>query len=200
MADSDSAALPAMRADPTPRAPVDRPPEQLPAAAAAAATAPKPAVFKPTENRKCEDCGLKQANFGLPNEKKKRWCAPCGKKHPGSFNVKLQDCEDCNDTHRSFGMPDERKKRWCGDCATKHAGAINLNSKLCVICGEGTAGYGNPPEEGEPKNALWCIKCKEGQAGTIIRIYQVRRPALPAAAARCCSLPTHIIFPPGLAP
>ena len=122
MADSDSAALPAMRADPTPRAPVDRPPEQLPAAAAAAATAPKPAVFKPTENRKCEDCGLKQANFGLPNEKKKRWCAPCGKPHGAQRTTSQKMCEKCKIRHANYGMPGSKQntggregtqKKWC---------------------------------------------------------------------------------------
>ena len=148
--------------------------------------------------RLCMDCGLKNRSFGLPEDRKKRWCAPCGKLHPGSFNVKVQLCEDCGDTNRCFGMPEERKKRWCGDCATKHSAAINLNSKMCQLCGEGPAGYGHAPAEGEPKVAMWCIKCKEGQTGTIIRVYAVRRPCLPR---RCCSLPPHNTPPPpGSAP
>ena len=29
----------------------------------------------------CEDCGAKQATFGLPDGPKRRWCSGCGKGH-----------------------------------------------------------------------------------------------------------------------
>jgi hypothetical protein len=40
-------------------------------------------------NKKCEGCGLKAPNFGLPSEGKKRWCFGCAKGHAGAVNVAL---------------------------------------------------------------------------------------------------------------
>ena len=37
--------------------------------------------------KKCEGCGLKQPNFGLPAEGKKRWCAGCAKGHVRAVDV-----------------------------------------------------------------------------------------------------------------
>ena len=31
----------------------------------------------------CEDCGKKSANYGLQDDKKRRWCAECAKQHRG---------------------------------------------------------------------------------------------------------------------
>ena len=64
----------------------------------------------------CEGCGTKQANFGTPTERKKRWCAACGKAHR-AVNLKRQKmCEGCGTKQAGFGTPTERKKRWCGEC------------------------------------------------------------------------------------
>ena len=38
-------------------------------------------------SKKCEDCKLKQSNFGLPAEGTKRWCGTCAKQHVGAVNV-----------------------------------------------------------------------------------------------------------------
>ena len=46
----------------------------------------------------CEDCGGKQANFGLPADRKKRWCGRCGKKH-GAIDVVNKMCEECGGKH-----------------------------------------------------------------------------------------------------
>eukprot|EP01046_Picozoa_sp_COSAG06_P071222 COSAG06_NODE_20280_length_802_cov_0.665718_1_plen_226_part_10 len=32
-------------------------------------------------HRMCEGCGAKQASFGTPTERKRRWCSGCGKSH-----------------------------------------------------------------------------------------------------------------------
>ena len=29
----------------------------------------------------CEGCGVKEATFGTPTERKRRWCGGCGKAH-----------------------------------------------------------------------------------------------------------------------
>jgi hypothetical protein len=36
-----------------------------------------PAVMHTLGRQFCEDCGEKQAGFGLPEEGKSRWCFPC---------------------------------------------------------------------------------------------------------------------------
>jgi hypothetical protein len=39
---------------------------------------------------RCEDCGLKHAGFGFPEDGKRpaRWCAGCAKHHKGAVDVK----------------------------------------------------------------------------------------------------------------
>jgi hypothetical protein len=34
-----------------------------------------------TKNTMCEDCSVKQASFGTEDERKARWCGPCGGSH-----------------------------------------------------------------------------------------------------------------------
>jgi hypothetical protein len=40
------------------------------------------------KSKKCEDCGPKQPNFGLPAEGKKQWCAGCAKGHVGAVDLR----------------------------------------------------------------------------------------------------------------
>jgi hypothetical protein len=73
-------------------------------------------------NKKCEDCQLKQPSFGLPADRKKRWCGVCAKGHAGVVNVVMRMCEDCGLKCPSVGLVVERKVRWCSGCAKGHAG------------------------------------------------------------------------------
>jgi hypothetical protein len=76
-------------------------------------------------HKKCEGCGLKQPNFGLPAEgKKRRWCAGCAKGHAGAVDVRNNKCEDCELKQPSLGLPADGKARWCSGCAKGHAGAV----------------------------------------------------------------------------
>jgi hypothetical protein len=78
--------------------------------------------------KKCEGCGLKQPNFGLPAEGKKRWCAGCANGHVGAVDVGNKKCEGCL-KWPSFGLPAEGKKRWCAGCAKGHVGAVDVGKK-----------------------------------------------------------------------
>jgi hypothetical protein len=40
-----------------------------------------------TAQKMCEDCGEKRPNWGLMEEKKKRWCGPCAKSHEGAVYI-----------------------------------------------------------------------------------------------------------------
>jgi hypothetical protein len=73
-------------------------------------------------NKKCEGCGLKRPNFGLPLDGKRRWCGGCAKGHAGAVVVGNKKCEDCELKKSSFGLPSDRKRRWCGGCAKGHVG------------------------------------------------------------------------------
>ena len=57
----------------------------------------------------CEDCGLKGASYGLAADKAlvraKRWCAQCGKQHPGAVDVMSRKCETCKLKQANYGMP-----------------------------------------------------------------------------------------------
>ena len=118
----------------------------------------KPLPRKTTMGRKdkmCEGCRAKQASFGLPVDRKRRWCGACAKPagavdlhtnkmcviSPGSMGETLDGrngrisvsdqphpscrCESCGNTSANFGMPNERKRRWCSVCAKQHAGTAS---------------------------------------------------------------------------
>ena len=53
-----------------------------------------------------------QPSFGLPEDRKLRWCVKCSRKHPGAMNVEKRRCEVCKQKQPSFGMPAEGRKRW----------------------------------------------------------------------------------------
>jgi len=44
------------------------------------------------KRKHCEDCGLKQPCFGLPTDRKSRWCGGCAKEHAGAVNVVTKHC------------------------------------------------------------------------------------------------------------
>ena len=43
----------------------------------------------------CEDCGKKQASFGMADDRKKRWCGSCGKTKNAIYLINQKMCEDC---------------------------------------------------------------------------------------------------------
>ena len=61
----------------------------------------------------CEDCHGKQPSYGTPEERKNRWCSPCGKKRGAIRLIQQAMCEDCHGKQPSYGTPEERKNRWC---------------------------------------------------------------------------------------
>ena len=61
----------------------------------------------------CEGCGLKQPNYGLASEGKKRWCAGCGAVE-GAVSLRKRDmCEGCGLKVPNYGLASEGKARWC---------------------------------------------------------------------------------------
>ena len=91
----------------------------------------------------CEGCGAKEAIFGTPSERKRRWCRGCSKA-PGAINLSVKMCEGCGAKEATFGTPLERKRRWCRGCS-KAPGAINLNVKMCEGCDAVAASHASPP-------------------------------------------------------
>jgi hypothetical protein len=77
-------------------------------------------------NPKCQDCRLIIPNFGMPADRKARWCAGCMKGHPGAVDVVNKKCEDCLLKQPTYGLPPDEKARWCAGCANGHAGAVNV--------------------------------------------------------------------------
>ena len=48
-----------------------------------------------TRKNRCEDCGQKSANFGLPADRRKRWCSACSRAHSGAVSLTGLTCEVC---------------------------------------------------------------------------------------------------------
>ena len=61
----------------------------------------------------CEGCGLKQPHYGLPTERKKRWCFGCAAAEGrGAVSLDKQKmCEGCGIKRPHYGLPTERKAR-----------------------------------------------------------------------------------------
>eukprot|EP01051_Picozoa_sp_SAG22_P010355 SAG22_NODE_928_length_6464_cov_2.852789_1_plen_230_part_00 len=112
----------------------------------------------------CEDCGLKHSSFGLPEEKKRRWCGACAKNHPGTKCLagKSKSCEDCGLKLPSYGMESDRKMKWCGACSKKYEGSVCLRKqKMCEGCGLKHTSFGLPAE----KKIRWCLACSKQYPG-----------------------------------
>eukprot|EP01047_Picozoa_sp_COSAG01_P030806 COSAG01_NODE_2160_length_8268_cov_230.522830_6_plen_311_part_00 len=107
----------------------------------------------------CEDCEAKSANYGLPAQGKRRWCARCARtNHPGSCRVtKHRKCEHCGLKVPTLGLPIEGKVRWCSSCAKLHhpdARRVHMRKK-CEDCHEKVPSFGL--EVGA--KLRWCISC-----------------------------------------
>ena len=113
------------------------------------------------KRKMCEGCGLKQANYGLASEAKRRWCAGCMKakeavplatdphaQAAGSTRgvARSKECEDCELKPPRFGLASEGRKRWCAGCVKAHPGALLVvqKKKLQKMC-EGAGG--SPPQK-----------------------------------------------------
>ena len=82
----------------------------------------------PGQKKQCEGCGTKHAGYGLPAERRKRWCSGCAAvEGRGAVNLQQQKmCEGCGLKGPSYGLPAERRTRWCGGCAKKiHPSAVS---------------------------------------------------------------------------
>ena len=60
--------------------------------------------------KRCE-CG-NAASYGLPTDRKRLWCGPCGKKHGAVLLQQQKMCEDCGLKCAGFGLLAEKKRRW----------------------------------------------------------------------------------------
>jgi hypothetical protein len=113
------------------------------------------------KNKHCEDCGLKHASFGLPTDRKNRWCAGCAKVHAGAVDMCNKHCEDCGLKQAAFGLPTNRKKRWYAGCAKEHVGAVDVkNKKHCEDCGLVHAAFGLLTD----RKKRWCGGCAKEHA------------------------------------
>ena len=60
--------------------------------------------------KRCE-CG-NAASYGLPTDRKRLWCGPCGKQHGAVLLQQQKMCEDCGLKCAGFGLLAEKKRRW----------------------------------------------------------------------------------------
>ena len=95
--------------------------------------------------------------FGLPSDRKRRWCGDCAKGHHGALNLApdkpRRKCEDCAKREPNFGLAVEGRKRWCAHCMQGHAGAVSVGGGTCEACKKKRACCGVPSEG----SARWCV-------------------------------------------
>jgi hypothetical protein len=134
---------------------------------------------KACKRKQCEDCGQRQAYWGMA-DRKMRWCRPCAQgSHAGSMDLVNAKCEDCKLRSRSWGMPFEGTRRWCAGCGANHEGATQVGGKKCQSCLGPRPSWG--PRDAEPNaHALWCGKCGKKHGGISYR----GRSRPPPAATR----------------
>ena len=84
----------------------------------------------------CEGCGRKAPTYGLPAERRRRWCSGCAAAVKGETVYLKKMCEGCGLKWPHYGLPAERlrrKARWCGGCAAAEgSGAVSLNQRRKV--------------------------------------------------------------------
>lgn len=109
----------------------------------------------------CIECKVKAANYGMPTDRVRNWCATCAPKDRGAIYLNEPTlCVDGCGRRRSYGLPGE-KVRWCATCSKRHEGAVRLWKTL--KCEEPTcesrARYGQPDDE--TRKRRWCSEHKE---------------------------------------
>lgn len=104
----------------------------------------------------CEDCGILQASFVLPESKKKSptHCSECLKKYNvEKIDVTHKKCIICKKNGATFG---KEMKEYCGTCVKKNSiDAVDLHHKQCITCEAKDAVFNI---EGE--KPLYCGDCK----------------------------------------
>jgi hypothetical protein len=81
----------------------------------------------------CEECGLKQPNFGLLAEGRRRWCSGCAKPHAAAVDLTNRRCEDCQTKVATCGLlvDGKKDKRWCSGCVKAHPEGSDWR-KMCA--------------------------------------------------------------------
>ena len=122
------------------------------------------------KRKQCEECGLKQAIYGLASEGKKRWCSGCGKPK-GAYDMVNAKCEDCGVKSATYCLESEGRKRWCATCGKKNNG-VPAGLKRCEDCQGGYARWCLPGE-----SVRWCTPCaKSGAPRHVFCSALARRP------------------------
>ena len=136
----------------------------------------------------CEGCGIKHASYGLPSERKKRWCGVCGKPR-GAVSLVEQHimCEGCGVKQARYGTPAEGKVRWCSGCGKPH-GVVNLTQPMCEGCDIKQARFGTPSE----RKRRWCGACGKPHGAVDLKRHKVTG-RVGAAATPCTSLGEHSV-------
>ena len=57
------------------------------------------------KHKMCEGCSETRANYGLPADRKKRWCAGCSKGQEGTVSLLKHSGKGCGETRTSYGLP-----------------------------------------------------------------------------------------------
>ena len=156
--------------------------EKAEKAAAVKAEKAMRAAARRTQREMCEGCGLKRPSYGLPPERRVRWCAGCAAAEGrGAVILRAKQrrtmCEGCDVKRPLYGLPAERKRRWCGGCSKAHRGAVNLNSRLCEGCGLKHRNYGLPAEG----RKRWCAGCAKADGRGAVKAVDPASAASPAA-------------------
>ena len=72
-------------------------------------------------------------------ERKKRWCAGCGKAE-GAGLLKTQNlCEGCGLKRKNYGLVSEGKRRWCAGCG-KAEGAVRIKQGFYGVADDPSGG------------------------------------------------------------
>ena len=109
-------------------------------------------------SRKCEDCGQKEKNWGIPAAPgmpgTRRWCRDCAVAHPGAAVLYKKLCELCRKGNPTHGEDDGKNiKRWCQPCG-EGRGAVNCGKK-CEDCKVVAPSYSLPGKTAK----RWCRDC-----------------------------------------
>jgi hypothetical protein len=115
----------------------------------------------PYNPKKCVDCTIKLAAWGLPNQKTlsrdmrgKRWCSECAKKQDQVVDMRSGKCIDCKVKYAFYGEPNgENKRLYCAGCMLAHPGVVDLQTKKCEDCKKSTSNYGFAAEAPRTR---WC--------------------------------------------
>ena len=134
------------------------------------------------QRKMCEGCGLKVPSYGLPAERRRRWCSGCAKAEgKGAVRARAERGPEARAVAAAQAQGNQREasaRELLGNaraaqkrrCEGRGAANLDQQRKMCEGCGLKTPKYGLPAE----RKRRWCAGCAAAEGRGAVSLEQPR--------------------------